>query len=123
MNTVDLSAWGDQPPVFVQLLAAEVRQSSRTQAGKRIGMSRTAVSLILVNRYASKSTAGVERRVMDTLGRIECAATETIVTIEQCQSYRERPAPTHNPYAMHGWRACQHCIHHPHRQIQENHDA
>lgn len=123
MNSIDLSAWGDRPPMFVQLLAAEVRQTNRTAAGKRIGMSRTAVSLILVNRYASKSTAGVERRVMETLGRIDCAATEATVTIEQCQSYREKPAPTHNPYAMHGWRACQHCAHNPHCQKQENHDA
>ncbi|WP_282339422.1 hypothetical protein [Pseudomonas sp. PS02288] len=106
---VDLSCWGTQPPLFVQLLAAEVAASDRTKAAERIGMSRTAVSLVLANKYSSPSTAGVERRVMDVLGRIECVAVGEIVTVEQCQSYRERPAPTHNPRAMRQWLACQNC--------------
>lgn len=119
MNT-DLSAWGAEAPLFVRLLAAEVEASNKTQASRRIGMSRTAVSLILANRYSSPSTAGVERRVMETLGRIECVALEDVVTIDQCQSYREKPAPTHKPQAMQHWRACQHCIHNPDRCNQEN---
>jgi hypothetical protein len=119
MNT-DLSAWGAEAPLFVRLLAAEVEASNKTQASRRIGMSRTAVSLILANRYSSPSTAGVERRVMETLGRIECVALEDVVTIDQCQSYREKPAPTHKPQAMQHWRACQHCTHNPDRCHQEN---
>lgn len=107
--TPNLSAWGDEPPLFVLLLAAEVAASNRTKASQRIGMSRTAVSLILANRYASPSTSGVERRVMNTLGRINCVALDSVITTEQCQTYREKPAPTHNPQSMHHWRACQHC--------------
>lgn len=116
---VELAAWGTEPPLFVRLLAAEVAASNKTKASQRIGMSRTAVSLILANRYASPSTAGVERRVMETLGRIECVALDDIVTTDQCQSYREKPAPTHNPQAMQHWRACQHCTHNPDRCHQE----
>lgn len=110
---IDLSAWGEQPPLFVELLAREVEQSNRTRAGERIGMSRTAVTLVLQNRYPSPSTARVERRVMDALGRIECVAQSEVITAEQCQSWRERPAPTHNPHAMQHWRACQHCTQNP----------
>ena len=117
--TPNLSAWGDAPPLFVVLLAAEVAATNRTKASQRIGMSRTAVSLILANRYASPSTAGVERRVMNTLGRIECIALDGVITSEQCQSYREKPAPTHNPQAMHHWRSCQHCPINPDCYIQE----
>lgn len=112
-DRLDLSAWGDQPPLFVTLLAREVEQSSRTRAGERIGMSRTAVSLVLINRYPASTTAGVERRVIEALGRIDCVAVGEVVTATQCQSYREKPAPTHNPHAMQGWRACQHCPHNP----------
>jgi hypothetical protein len=123
MTAIDLSAWGEQPPLFVRLLAVEAAATTKTQAGQRIGMSRSAVSLILINRYPSPSTAHVERRVMETLGRLECVALDEVITTERCQSQREKPAPTHNPYAMHSWRACQHCVHNPHCQNQENHHA
>lgn len=116
---VDLSAWGEQPPLFVTLLAREVEQSNRTKAGERIGMSRTAVTLVLQNRYPSPTTKGVERRVLDALGRIECVAIGEAVTAEQCQTYRERQAPTHNPMAMQHWRACQHCPNNPSCTAQE----
>lgn len=120
MNVARLEAWGEQPPLFVQLLGAEVARSNMTETGKRIGMSRTAVSLVLANRYPSPSTAGVERRVMDVLGRLECVAMGEVVTTAQCQSYREKPAPTHNPNAMQHWRACQFCPNNPSCNAQEN---
>lgn len=110
---VDLSAWGEQPPLFVALLAREVEQSNRTKAAGRIGMSRTAVTLLLQNRYPSPSTEHVERRVMKTLGRIECVVLGEVITAEQCQTHRDKPAPTHNPHAMQHWRACQHCPQNP----------
>lgn len=120
MTAVDISAWGDQPPLFVRLLAAEVAVSTRIKAGERIGMSRTAVTLVLANRYPSPSTAHIERRVLDTLGRLQCVALDAVITTEQCQSQRKKPAPTHNPHAMPGWRACQHCTHNPVCIPQEN---
>lgn len=113
MNQVDLSAWGSEPPLFVRLLAAEVGVSNRTRAAERVGISRTAVSLILVNKYSSPSTAGVERRVLESLGRIDCVAAGEVFTIEQCQSYRDKPAPTHKPHAMQNWLACQQCPYNP----------
>lgn len=106
---VDISAWGAEPPLFIRLLAAEAMATNRAKAGLRIGMSRTAVSLILANKYSSPSTAGVERRVMGVLGRIECVAAGEALTVEQCQAFYQRSAPTHNPMAMQHWRACQQC--------------
>lgn len=118
-SRVDLSAWGEQPPLWISLLAREVEQSNRTRAGARIGMSRTAVTLVLANNYPSPSTAAVERRVMNALGRIDCIALGEVITAEQCQTYREKPAPTHNPHAMQHWRACQHCPSNPHCAAKE----
>lgn len=120
MNTARIQAWGEEPPLFVRLLGAEVARSNMAAAGKRIGMSRTTVSLVLSNRYPSPSTDGVERRVMDVLGRIECVAMDQVITAEQCQSYRKKPAPTHNPQAMQQWKACQHCCFNPNCNAQEN---
>ena len=120
MNAARLEAWGEQTPLFVQLLGAEVARSNMTRTASRIGMSRTAVSLVLANRYPSPSTAGVEKRVMDVLGRLECVALGEVITSAQCQSWREKAAPTHNPSAMQHWRACQHCPNNPSCNAQEN---
>ncbi|MNN46259.1 hypothetical protein D3C81_1606350 [compost metagenome] len=112
-RAVNLSNWGAEPPLFVRLLAKEVTATSRTHAAIRISMSRTAVSLLLDNKYPSPTTAGIERRVMEVLGRIECVATGDSLTVEQCQGFYQRPAPTHNPLAMQHWRVCQHCTFNP----------
>ncbi|WP_081009843.1 hypothetical protein [Pseudomonas asplenii] len=113
MSQVDISSWGSNPPLFIRLLAAEVGETNHTRAAERVGISRTAVSLVLKNKYSSPSTKGVERRVIEALGRIDCVALGEVLTIEKCQNYRERSAPTHNPQAMMHWRACQHCPNNP----------
>ncbi|WP_035597061.1 hypothetical protein [Halomonas salina] len=110
---VDISAWGDEPPRWIRLLAAEVEASNRQLAGKRIGMSRSTVALALANRYPSPSTAGVERRVLAALDGLECPAQGKTISSQQCREYCQRPAPTHNPMAMRDWRTCQACPHHP----------
>jgi len=112
---IDISNWGDQPPHWVILLANEVESSNRTKAAERIGISRTAVSLLLANRYSSPSTAGMERRILAALGGIYCPAHNEMISTEQCRAYRDRPAPTHNPMAMRVWRVCQSCEHNPKR--------
>lgn len=119
--SINLSAWGTQPPLWVRLLATEVARSNFTEAAKRIDMSRTSVSVALKNRYPSPTTAGIERRVMEKLGRGESwvicpAQEEQTITLVECQAFRERKAPTHNPYAMRCWKACQHC---PHRHCSQ----
>lgn len=113
-------AWGGNPPLWVGLLAAEVERSNMTVAARRIGMNRATVSTALRNCYPSNSTAGVERRVLDALGQLDCPALESTITLIQCQTFRERPAPTHNPMAMQHWRACQHCANNPTCNSQES---
>lgn len=112
-RAVTLANWGAEPPLFVRLLAKEVAATSRTHAAIRIKMSRTAVSLLLDNKYPSPTTDGIERRVMEVLGRIECIATGDTLTVEQCQGFYQRQAPTQNPQAMRHWRVCQQCPFNP----------
>lgn len=50
---VDLSAWGEVPPQWIALLAREVERSTRSRVAERVGISRTAVTLALQNRYPS----------------------------------------------------------------------
>ncbi|KAF1071272.1 MAG: hypothetical protein GAK45_00573 [Pseudomonas citronellolis] len=110
---LDLSAWGEKPPEFVRLLAAEVARSNRTEAGRAIGMSRSTVSTILANCYPSPSTKSVERRVLDALGQIECPAQACTISAAQCAEYLQRPVPINNPIAMRAWKACRACPRNP----------
>ncbi|WIX34927.1 LysR family transcriptional regulator [Salinicola sp. JS01] len=112
-KSIDLSVWGAEPPRWVELLAAEVEATNMTRAAERIGMSRSAVSLALANRYPSPNTTGVEQRVIEALDRMTCPAQGVEIDSQQCRRYRERETPTHNPMAMRAWRACQQCPHHP----------
>lgn len=112
---VDISNWGDEPPRWIRLLAAEVEASNRRLAAEACGLSRTAVSLALANRYPSPSTQGLERRVIEALDGRDCPAWGERISVEQCRDYREQPTPTHNPMAMRKWQACQSCPHNPGR--------
>jgi hypothetical protein len=123
MTAINLEAWGDTPPLWVQLLAAEVARSNITKAAARIGMHRASVSTALRNCYPRSSTAGIERRVLAKLAQLECPALDKKATADQCQEFREKPAPTHNPQAMQKWKACQHCKHNPNRIAKEAPDA
>ncbi len=110
---VNLAGWGPEPPRWIRLLAAEVEASNRSEAGERIGVSRTAVSLCLANKYSSPSTSGIERRVLQALDGRDCPAQGCRISAEQCREFRERDCPTHNPMSMRIWRVCQGCPHNP----------
>ncbi|WNL39855.1 hypothetical protein RN346_04670 [Halomonas sp. PAMB 3232] len=112
-RSVDISNWGAQPPRWIALLANEVRASNRKLAAERIGVSRSAVSLALANRYPSPSTDSIEKKVLSALDGLKCPALGDTISVEQCREYRARPAPTHNPMAMRLWRQCQTCPHNP----------
>jgi len=97
---------------WLDLLRAEAGATSITATALRLGVSRTTVSLCLAERYPA-STERIEAKVWDVLGQIECPALGGTITATECRTYRERPAPTHNPMAMQHWKACQHCPHNP----------
>lgn len=110
---VDISSWGENPPAWVLLLAAEVNATSMTAAGRQIGMSRSAVSLALSNTYPSRSVRGVAMRVIAALGRVECPAQLAQITEPECREFRVRRPPTHNPNALRQWQVCQRCPKNP----------
>ncbi|NVF15967.1 hypothetical protein [Vreelandella maris] len=115
-RTVDISNWGDDVPRWIVLLADEVRATNRKITAERIGVSRSAVSLALANRYPSPSTASIEKKVLEALDGLDCPALAITISAEQCRDYRARPAPTHNPMAMRMWKHCQRCPHNPDNQ-------
>lgn len=103
---------------WLELLRAEAEATSMKKAAERLGISRTAVSLCLAERYPA-STENIEAKVLDVLGQVDCLALGEPITPTMCRSHRERKAPLHNPVAMQIWRACQHCPHNPNCTAQE----
>lgn len=116
MTVVNLSAWGEQPPVWVTLLAAEVEGSTISQAAKTVELNRTAVSLVLRNSYPA-NTHHLEVQVMEKLNhrlvQLDCPAQGVCVSQTQCQAFRDSKFPAHNPFAISNWKACQLCPHNP----------
>lgn len=85
------------------------------QMGK--GVSRTALSLVLANKYPAK-TDRIAARVLDTFARISCPHLGETVTQAQCRHFANRAAPTNSPRDMRHWRACQACPHKPKGEAQ-----
>ncbi|RUI34568.1 hypothetical protein [Pseudomonas aeruginosa] len=123
-RSVDLSAWGECPPLFVRLLAAAVARGTYKTAAEAIEMNRSTVSTVLANRYPSLSTAGVERRVLEKLGQDRhCPVEGQAITALACIERHSQKPPLHNPRAMQDWKACRACTHNPHCvTAKENND-
>ena len=90
------------------LLAAEAARTSIAATARRLGYSRTAVSLALAGKYPgnTKTLAAV---VLEVLGRVDCPCLDRPVTPAWCAATARGPVPTGSPFALRLWRACQAC--------------
>lgn len=107
--------WGENPPRFIQLLAAAAQNTDKATVAKRIGISRTAVSLLLSNKYPSNSHKRVEVKVMAALDKVACPVLGALENSE-CQKQRNMPFSSVNPQRVNLYRACQQCSNNPNRQ-------
>jgi len=96
--------------MWLDLLRAAVTApgSSRQKVADALGMSRTAVSLVLDNKYPAK-TDKIALKVMTVYGHVQCPFLGQQISFAACREYHERDAPTSSPFAMRHWRACQRC--------------
>lgn len=117
-TSVDVSAWGSEPPQFIQLLADAVAESSRASVARKIGVSRSSVSTLLANRYPSPSTRKIEAKVLEALGRVACPTMGDIAT-NRCTQIRNRPFMSSHPQAIAQFRACANCSYNPKRRSEE----
>lgn len=123
-SRIDISAWGEQPPAWIRLLADEAeRLGSLALVAEKVGACRSAISMTLRGCYPA-STAGMELKVLKYFRRIACAAQQgELITSDECQSFRQRKYPAHNPQAISQWveqrRHCQQCQHCPQAERKE----
>lgn len=113
--TIDTSAWGEHPPEFITSLAAAVKDlGSKAAAAKAIGISRTAVSRLLDNKYDSPSTDKIEKTIMEYCGSVTCPILGEL-TSDQCKYNRDQPYIATNPQRNALYKACRQCKHNPKR--------
>lgn len=106
-------------PDWLTLLRAEAARSNITQAAKKLGYSRTAVSQALSGTYGA-GTDRLAAKVALVLGRVPCPGAGREVSVVECRELRSRPMPTGNRNAFRSWQACQTCSHRPR---EANHDS
>ncbi len=105
---VDISAWGEQPPHFIQQLATLVNDTgSCSAAAKRLNVSRTTVSLLLSNKYTA-GTVEIAETISHALDKIDCPVLGEI-TGDECQKHRNAKFTPSNPQRVQLFRACQGC--------------
>jgi hypothetical protein len=109
----------DDDPDWLAALRAAARDASIARAGAAIGMSRTAVSLVLSGTYPG-ATIRVEARVRAKLmGQVNCPGLDRSITIDRCRDQATKPFSATSGRAAALWRACRTC---PHSRIGGSHD-
>lgn len=94
-----------------QLLTDAVSATTKKQVADQLGVSRTAISLIVNGKYPASDTH-IAKKVMETFGRIDCPHLAQSISQAQCRENSTREAPPNNsPREMKLWRACQTCQH------------
>lgn len=95
----------------VDLLLAEVRRQggNKAAAGRRCGISRTAVSLLLDGKYGAK-TERVTKKVLTALASHECPWTGEFMQDAECEKKATAAPPSSSPSAFAQWKNCQTCL-------------
>ncbi len=106
---------------WLTLLAADVAKTgSKAATARRVGISRTAVSLALAGKYPAEDTSRIEARVLAALaGRVPCPHEGTDIARPTCTDRSGRPMPMSSPAELRAWMACRTCLHRP----KESNDA
>ena len=94
--------------MWMSLLESAVNASSKAAVAEILGVSRTAVSLVISGKYPA-STDKIAQRVIEAYGRIDCPFLGTSIALAECKGYHTSAVPTSSPRAMKHWRACQTC--------------
>lgn len=111
---VDLSAWGEQPPEFIRVLANAVDKAGSNQAAAdQIGINRASVSTLLANKYPA-NTAKMEEKILAFNTGKQCPVLGQI-SGDECQKKREQKFVSSNPQRVALYRACRQCEHNPKR--------
>lgn len=100
-------------PDWLAALRAVAAEHGNAEAGRRIGMARPSVSLVLAGKYPAgldKVAAKVRAKLLDS---VQCPAFGQDVPLARCHAQAARPFSAASSRAAALWRACQSCPHKP----------
>lgn len=97
---------------WFELLEKAVAETSKTAVAKRIGISRTAISLVMNGKYPA-DTGKIAARVLDVFAVVGCPYLGQEITQAECAAHAGRAIPTSSPRAVRHWKACQTCQNRP----------
>lgn len=93
------------------LLEQAVNESSLAEVARKLGVSRTAVSLVFNGKYPGNPQR-MATRIEAHYGRSVCPYSGYRVSRAECLELAGK-IPTSSPAAMRQWRACQKCEQNP----------
>ena len=94
---------------WLAALREEAEKTSKAEAGKKIGYSRTAVSLALAGKYRGGTEKLAAAVLKNLVGRVACPFYGTDISADKCDEHSRRPMSTSSPHDLKLWRACQGC--------------
>ncbi|SOD42297.1 LacI family transcriptional regulator [Nitrosovibrio sp. Nv4] len=93
---------------WMELLISAVAATNKAKVASDLGVSRTAISLVVSGKYPAK-TDKIATKVIETYGRVTCPHLRVEISLSECKTYHTGQVPTSSPRAMKHWRACQTC--------------
>lgn len=105
---------GRHEPWFA-LFEKAVAASSKTAVAHRLGISRSAVSLVMSDKYGA-ATDKIAARVLAVYSVVDCPYLAQAISQEDCAAHAGRAIPTSSPRAVRHWKACQTCPNRPQPQ-------
>lgn len=100
---------------WMSLLRGQVAARSMTAVAEELGVSRTAISLVMSGKYPGK-TDRMAARIIAAYARVRCPYVQELIPLADCRA-RQKKMPTSSPGALRWWRVCQNCEH-----KESNHD-
>lgn len=106
---------------FALLSSAVARATGgKAEVARRVGVSRTSVSLYLSGQYPGGVTK-IEKRIIQKLREaVHCPHLQEEISASDCATYSGRTIQTHSPAALAFWRSCQRCAFNTKTQGQSN---
>lgn len=96
---------------WMAMLKEQVEARSITAVAADLGVSRTAVSLVLSGKYPGR-TDKMAARIVDVFSRVRCPYSGGLVSPAEC-AQRAGKMPMGSPGTLRWWRMCQECEHKP----------
>lgn len=105
-------AYNNRPPLYVVVLAQALDKPNMPQwkVAQQIGYSRTAVSMVVHNKY-DRPHDGIKEAILEHLMHVECPLFACAINIEVCAKQQKKPFWASNPKLKEQWYQCNACPH------------